>query len=349
MQMSNKVDIHLPKLGESIVGARVVKWLKEVGDFITLDEPLLEVATDKVNSEIPSPYAGVLEEILVQENEEVAVGDPLARIAIKDFVEKREKAGQLKEEQEEEFKEEKKNHFLSPGVLREAEKEGVTIETLKKISGTGEGGRVTKKDVEKFAKGCPKKADSALEERVKMSQMRKLIAENMVRSFYEAPHASLVTEVDVTEVMSIIKKEKERFLETHKVKLTITSFLVHALSKALELHPMLNASLEDETIVMKRYINVGIAVNVDTGLIVPVIKNCQEKSLVSIAKSVSDLAGKARTHKLSPDEVSEGTITLTNFGMTKALIGIPIIRYPEVAIIGAGTIQKRVVIRSSCH
>lgn len=338
------VEIVLPKLGESIVNARVVKWLKKTGDLIALDEPLLEVSTDKVNSEIPSPVAGRLEEILVEEDEEVDVGAPLAKISTAKVA----SSAVLKPHLDEVKKEDKQGScsFLSPAVLREAEKEGITLETLKKIKGTGEGGRVTKKDIEKFKQSSePVGTKNSLEERVKMSGMRKMIAENMVRSFYEAPHASLVTEVDVTEVMKTIKAEKERFLETHGVKLTITPFLLQALAKALQQFPMLNASLEEETIVMKRYINVGIAVNVDGGLVVPVIKNCEGRNLVSLAKAVSELAGKARSSKLAPDEVKDGSITLTNFGMTKALIGVPIIRYPEVAIIGAGTIQKRVHVR----
>lgn len=172
--------------------------------------------------------------------------------------------------------------------------------------------------------------------------MRKVIADNMVRSFYQAPHASVVIEVDVTALTYLIKQQKERFLQTHGVKLTITTFLIQALTKALQQYPMLNASLDDKTIVIKRYINVGIAVSIEEGLIVPVIKQCQEKTIVSIAKALVDLSSKARTHKLSLDEVREGTVTLTNFGMTGALMGVPIIRYPEVAIIGVGTIQKRV-------
>ena len=175
--------------------------------------------------------------------------------------------------------------------------------------------------------------------------MRKAIADNMVRSFYEAPHASFVTDVDVTEAMKMIAAQKELFLQTHGVKLTITSFIIQALTKALAQYPMLNASLENETIVMKRYINLGIAVNVEKGLMVPVIKNCQDRNLVSIAKEVAGLSVKARSNKLAPDDVKMGTITLTNFGMTGTLIGVPIIRFPEVAIIGLGAVQKRVVVQ----
>lgn len=366
--MTQTIDIVLPKLGESIVGATVVQWLRKVGDRIALDEPLLEVSTDKVNSEIPSPVAGILKEILVFENEEIEVGALLARIEVGGAAagsapaETAVKQAPLRLEEGNDQEE-----MYSPAVLRLAKTEGISLETLRKIEGTGERGRVTKKDIERFLetqsqnqsnetqpkeeKKCAASSAASSptfkgnEERIQMTGMRKAIAENMVRSFYEAPHASLVIEADVTEVMQLIAREKERFLQTHGVKLTISSFLIQALAKAVQEFPMLNASLDRETIILKRYVNIGLAVNIDKGLVVPVIKNCHERNLVSIAKAVGDLSSRARAGKLSPDEVAEGTLTLTNFGMTGALIGVPIIRYPEVAIVGAGTIQKRVCVR----
>lgn len=334
-------QINLPKLGESIVGATVVQWLKKEGDHVALDEPLLEVATDKVNSEIPSPVAGVLTQILVAVDDEVEVGAALAIIQGVDEVEsapaEKVTPQQIPGDAE----------SFSPAVVRAAKTHGLDIEMLKKIEGTGDGGRVTKKDIESYASKLKKKPITSCsgEERIEMSGMRKAIADNMVRSFYEAPHASFITEVDVTEAMKLIKEQKERFLQTHGVKLTITSFIIQALAKSLEQYPMLNASLENETIVMKRYINLGIAVNVEKGLMVPVIKNCQDRNLVSIAKEVAELSVKARSNKLAPDDVKMGTITLTNFGMTGTLIGVPIIRFPEVAIIGLGAVQKRVIVQ----
>ena len=336
-------EVTLPKLGESIMGATVVAWLVKEGDVVTLDQPLLEVSTDKVNSEIPSPVAGRIEKLLVEEEEEIEIGAPLVLIATD-----KEAAERPKKEEPCPLKE---GDSFSPAVLRLAQVEGIDIETLRQIQGSGEGGRITKKDVESFL-ATQRELPSATavssrgeEERLQMSSMRKAIADNMVRSFYEAPHASLVAEADVTDAMRMIKENKDKFFEAHGVKLTITTFIIQALTKALQKFPMLNASLENETIVMKRYINMGMAVNVDKGLVVPVIKNCQERTIVSIAKAVSDLSHRAREKKLAPDDVKEGTITLTNFGMTGALIGVPIIRYPEVAIIGVGTIQKRVVVR----
>lgn len=340
-------QIYLPKLGESILGATVVQWLKKVGDRVALDEPLLEVATDKVNSEIPSPVAGILQEILAQEGAEIEVGAPLAVVG----------EGTVTSHADVSF---------SPAVLRTAQVEGVDMQTLRRISGTGEGGRVTKKDLEIFLKtretsvprtGCLESlskhpcahlsvgSNMTLEERVPMTGMRKAIAENMVRSFYEAPHASFITEVDVTEPMKVIAAQKESFLQMHGVKITITTFVVQALVRALQQFPMLNASLDGETIVCKRYINLGIAVNIDNGLIVPVIKNCQERNIVSLAKGIAEISSKARHHKLAPDDVHGGTVTLTNFGMTGTLIGVPIIRHPEVAIMGVGAVQKRLMVR----
>ncbi len=346
--MTEIIEITLPKLGESIVGATVVQWLKNVGDEVSIDEALLEVSTDKVNSEIPSPVAGVIKEILVQPDEEIEIGAPLLKIEVGEAPAEHPQVEVARVQAEPKCPGTGKEDVFSPAVLRLAQLEGISIDTLRTIHGTGEGGRITKKDVEKLISGQETPAPTVREEgeeRIRLSGMRKAIADNMVRSFYEAPHASLVAEADVTDVMRLVAREKERFLETHGVKLTITSFLIQALTKALQQFPMLNSSLEEETIVMKRFINVGVAVNVDKGLMVPVIKNCHERNLVSLARAVADLSSRARTGKLSPDEVSEGTVTLTNFGMTGALIGVPIIRYPEVAIIGAGTIQKRVVVR----
>jgi 2-oxoglutarate dehydrogenase E2 component (dihydrolipoamide succinyltransferase) len=176
-----------------------------------------------------------------------------------------------------------------------------------------------------------------------MSGMRKAIADNMVKSFYEAPHATLINEVDVTQILKTIQKEKDCFLSTHGVKLTITSFIVRAIAASLKEYPLINSSLDQDTIVVKKFVNLGIAVSIDQGLVVPVLKNCQKMGLTDIAKSISELSKKARENRLSPMDVKEGTITLTNFGMSGVLIGVPIIRYPEVAILGIGAIHKKVI------
>jgi 2-oxoglutarate dehydrogenase E2 component (dihydrolipoamide succinyltransferase) len=164
----------------------------------------------------------------------------------------------------------------------------------------------------------------------------------MVRSFYQAPHASLITEIDVTKLVKYIKEHKESFLKKTGVKLTITSFVAQAMTKAVQAFPLINSSLEDDTIVMKRFVNLGVAVSVDQGVMVPVIRGCQNLKISEISRKIGECAEKARTHTLSPDDVKDGTITMTNFGMTGITIGIPIIRFPEVAIIGLGAITKQV-------
>ncbi|HEX2579938.1 MAG TPA: dihydrolipoamide acetyltransferase family protein [Rhabdochlamydiaceae bacterium] len=351
--MTEEYQVMLPKLGESIVSATIVQWFKKEGDQINLDEPLLEVSTDKVNSEIPSPVSGVLQKILAGPDQELQVGEVLAVIQMSQGPAgdttrvttevKREAASTGSEMQ----------GFFSPALLRLARENNISLDELEKIPTTGAGGRLSKRDLELYIesrkasknKPCPMATKSlpADVERIKMSGMRKAIADNMVRSFYEAPHATLITEVDVTSIMQMIQKEKEAFLAKYGAKLTITSFAARAVSKALKDYPFLNSSLEDDTIVVKKFVNVGIAVSVDQGIMVPVVKNCEALSLPEIAKAVGNITMKARSHQLSPCDVQDGTITLTNFGISGVMMGIPIIRYPEVAILGLGAIQKKVV------
>jgi len=318
--MSEPVKITLPKLGESIVSATVVQWFKKVGDAVALDESLLEVSTDKVNSEIPSPVAGRLEKIFAVADQEVQVGGLLALISTGGA------APKVAPSEE----------FLSPPVVRLLREKGIALADVDQIPHTGQGGRLTKQDVENFS-GKPKCPMSGTE-RVKMSPMRKAIADNMVKSFYEAPHASLITEVDVTDVLKFIHEHKRQT----GAKLTITAFAARAIARALQTFPLINASLDGDTIVMKSFVNLGVAVSVDQGVMVPVIKNCQEKNLLEIAGQIGELAEKTRKHALAPDDIQGGSITLTNFGMTGTMIGIPIISYPEVAIVGLGAITKKV-------
>ncbi len=341
--MSEETKVLLPKLGESIHSAIIVQWFKKVGEVVQLDEPLLEVSTDKINSEIPSPIAGVLQEICAEVDQEVQVGELLAIISTEGM--------QTKKNLEKNtpspisISVEQNQDFFSPALLRLARENKLNLEELQKITGTGSGGRITKRDLELYLEKRAKKEESSLQpiERLQMTGMRKAIADNMVRSFYEAPHATLITEIDITDVMQCIQKEKQNFLEKYQAKLTLTSFTARALVKALQEFPLLNSSLDKDTILMKRFINLGIAVSVEQGLLVPVLKGAQELSLPKIAQGISDLSHKARTGELVPDDVIEGTITITNFGMSGVQIGIPIIRYPEVAIIGVGASYRKVV------
>ena len=343
--MTEPIKINLPKLGESIVSATVVQWFKNVGDRVELDEPLLEVSTDKINSEIPSPAAGILQEILAQPSQEMQVGEALAILSgVGAAVQQPElvsapvpassccSAGEMED-------------FLSPSVMRLLKEKGLKLEEIDRIPRTGQGGRLTKKDVEDYvpagATPLPPQRDDT--ERVKMSSLRKAIADNMVRSFYEAPHASLVTEVDVTKLVKLIQDQKASFLQKHGAKLSVTAFVARAMARSLQAFPLLNASLEGDTIVMKRFVNLGVAVSVEQGVMVPVIRGCQRLSLPDISKQIAELAEKARTGRLEIGESREGTITMTNFGMTGTMIGVPIIRYPEVAIIGLGAINRKVV------
>jgi 2-oxoglutarate dehydrogenase E2 component (dihydrolipoamide succinyltransferase) len=345
--------VTLPKLGESIESATVVQWFKKEGDIVNRDEPLLEVSTDKVNSEIPSPFAGVLIKIVAKPDQLLLVGETLGVIAVHQggavdkvahiHVDKRAESGPASTEMQD---------YFSPALLRLAREHNISLEELPKIPATGAGGRLSKRDLELYVekkthnRPCPMKTSGAPKgdvEHIKMTGMRKAIADNMVRSFYEAPHASLITEVDVTEIVKLVQRDKEAFLAKHGVKLTITTFVAQAITKALQEYPHLNSSLEGDTIVVKRFVNLGLAVSVDQGIMVPVIKNTQSLDIPQIAKAMSDLSQRARTGKLQPSEVQDGTITLTNFGISGVMIGIPIIRFPEVAIVGMGAIYKRVV------
>lgn len=322
--MTQHTKILLPKLGESILSATVVQWYKKLGDTIIKDEPLLEVNTDKVASEIPSPVSGILVEIHAGDGVELQVGELLASISTSLAIH----PPQL-------------NPFLTPAVLRLLQEKKIPLADIDKLPHSGDGGRLTKQDVEGY---CPLKLPLTNGvERIKMSPMRKAIADNMVKSFYQAPHASLVTEIDVTNLMKFIATKKESFQAEHGAKLTITSFVAAGIVKALQSYPLLNSSIEGDIILQKKSINLGLAVGVEDGVMVPVIRNSETLDISQIAKAITSFADKARNQSLTPADTHEGSITLTNFGMTGTLIGIPILRFPEVAIIGLGAITRKVV------
>ena len=354
----DEVEIKLPKLGESIVSATVVQWFKKVGDSVKLDEPLLEVSTDKVNSEIPSPVAGKVTKIMADPDQELDVGAPLAMIATLEVARLGEVVS-IPQTEESTSTAPSKKGFYTPVVLRMAQEKGIDLLELEKIPATGSGGRLSKRDLENYLqnKSVAPSSPSGDVERVKMSTMRKMIADAMVNSFYTAPHASLVFEVDVTNLINHLKEIKESFFKENGYKLTITSYIAKAISEAAKKFPMINSSLDKDTIVIKKSVNLGIAVSVEQGIVVPVIANCNALSIKEIAREVAILSDKARTGNLQPDQVKEGTITMTNFGMSGALIGTPIIRQPEVAILGIGAITKKVIpqeddkmaIRSTIH
>ena len=340
--MSDEIEIKLPKLGESIVSATVVQWFKKVGDPVKLDEPLLEVSTDKVNSEIPSPVSGTITKILAGPDEELDVGASLAFIVTGEIKKSQEEEEiTLPQEQEAQSASMKKG-FYTPVVLKMAKDQGVDLSELEHIPATGAGGRLSKRDLEKYLASCSEGEGDV--KRVKMGTMRKMIADAMVDSFFTAPHATLVSEVDVTKLMKHLSETKGSFLQENGFKMTITSHIAKAIGVAAKKYPMINASLDGDTIVMKNKVNVGIAVSVDQGILVPVIAGCDTLSLKEIARAVATLSENARKGTLAPDQVKEGTITMTNFGMSGILLGTPIIRQPEVAILGVGAIVKKVVV-----
>ncbi|WP_213358003.1 dihydrolipoamide acetyltransferase family protein [Chlamydiifrater phoenicopteri] len=352
-----------PKIGETSAGGIVVRWFKQEGDSVSADEPLVEVSTDKIATELPSPVSGKLVAILAKEGKEVSVSEVLAHIeelpseSKEDFndksIEVESNDHKLPEPKHPRFVRRKgTSAWFSPAVLSLAERSGIDLEEIKNIIGTGIDGRITRKDLEKYLLSKDqKRADICStpvsgESRIPLSPLRRAIASSLVKASDEVPHASLVVDVDVTGMVNLIAEEKNRFLETHGVKLTVTSFIVQCLTKTLQQFPLLNGAMEGDTIIVKKSVNVGIAVNLNKeGVVIPVIRNCQERDLVSIAKTLADLSSRARANKLDLSEVQGGSVTLTNFGMTGALIGMPIIHYPEIAILGVGTIQKRVVVK----
>jgi len=326
--VTKEIEIKLPKLGESIVNAMIVQWFKKEGDLVHLDEPLLEVSTDKVNREISSPVAGKITKILAQAGEELNVGEILAK------VEEVHKVEQLSSS---------KNKFLTPAVLKIAQKKNLSPAEMKEIPATGSGGRLSKRDLENFLAKKSKTLDTTTP--ITISSIRKVIADNMVRSWREIPHVTLVSEVDLSKIVRLISEKKNSFKKTQGCKLTITSFIAHAIGKTVEEFPLVNSSFEEKTIMTKKAVNLGFAVNnIERGLLVPILYNCHTLSLTDIARKIAELSDKVRSGTLDPDQLQGGTITMTNFGMSGVLLGTPMIRHKEVAIIGVGAINKKIIV-----
>jgi 2-oxoglutarate dehydrogenase E2 component (dihydrolipoamide succinyltransferase) len=382
-QTDDVIDVIMPKMGESVTQGTILKWHKNVGDKIKKDETLFEISTDKVDTEVPSPVDGVLSEIIVNEQETVDVGVIVARISPSGFVlkisKKEEKkksdvppdkteqplsAKPIKDEKKEKL--DTRNRFYSPLVLNIARKENVSLDELEIIEGAGFGGRVTKKDILNYiSSGRKFSGKTAFEtvsktvsgaEKVKfqpgekvriepLDNMRQLILEHMVKSRDTSVHVAGIQEVDMSKIYNYIQKNKDAFLEREGVKLTYLPFIIDATVKALKDYPYVNASIDGKNVVLKNYVNIGMAVALDPmGLIVPVIKNADEKNIVGLAKAIYDLGTRARNKKLSPDEVKDSTFTITNYGVFGTLFGNPIINQPEVAILGIGTVTKKPVI-----
>lgn len=367
-----KFEIIMPKLGESIIEATITKWLKSEGDQIEEDDAIVEIATDKVDSEIPSPVEGKLIKLLYNEGDVVEVGKVIAILEIEgEDIE--ETSVKPKEEPDEDLKPIQKetpkestsvpsqesyqanpDRFYSPLVKSIAKKEKISIAELDQINGSGKEGRVCKADVLNFLKTrgsaaipsvkieAPIISSSAGDQIIEMDRMRKLIADHMVMSKRVSPHVTSFIDVDVTNVVNWRNKVKDNFLQKEGEKITFTPIFIDAAAKALKEFPGINASVDGTKIILRKRINIGMAAALPNGnLIVPVINDADQKSLLGLAKNVNDLANRARANKLNPDEIQGGTFTMTNFGSFDSLTGTPIINQPQVAILGIGAIRKK--------
>jgi 2-oxoglutarate dehydrogenase E2 component (dihydrolipoamide succinyltransferase) len=422
------VDLLMPKMGESIMEATILKWNKQPGEFVKQDESLLEIATDKVDSEVPSTTAGILTEILFPVDAVVPVGSIIAKIetngsntlnaqrstlnADQTVAENEETTTVNRQQsinQDQSTKPVEKepstanpqsqtyspvngqrstvneNRFYSPLVLNIASNEGINLSELEKIPGTGNEGRVTKKDIlqyvtkrkdgngfhsqppvtepareygqeksrtmneEKYAAPEPVQLNTSGNVEIQeMDRMRKLVAEHMVRSKQTSPHVTSFTEADVTNLVLWREKEKDDFEKREGTKLTLTPLFIEAVIKCIKKYPLINSSLQGDKIIIKKDINIGMATALPTGnLIVPVIKTADNYNRVGLARQVNTLANAARTNKLKPEDIQDGTFTLTNVGVFGSLMGTPIINQPQVAILAVGAIKKRPVVIES--
>jgi 2-oxoglutarate dehydrogenase E2 component (dihydrolipoamide succinyltransferase) len=399
-------DVLMPQMGESIVEGTITKWMKKVGEKVERDEPLFEISTDKVDSEVPAPAAGVLEKIYYEEGATVAINTKVARIG--------DGSGAGKDDEPEISEAEAKKKGIaveepakaaptppteplaadgkqtsaaqqagrepsrdgdrirsSPLVRRIAKEQGID---LNQIEGTGDGGRISKKDIEGYLKhrgeepkaapaaaGAPRAAGAAVSDLFAafrpapesrfgdytvepLSTMRQRIAEHMVLTKRLAPHVSTVHQIDATKIANLRAKAKDKFLEQNGVKLTFLPFFLRAAAAALKAFPTVNASLDGSDVIYHRDVNIGIAVALDWGLIVPVIRKADEKSILGLQRAVNDLAERARKKQLKPDEIQQGTFSISNYGSFGSLLATPAINQPQVAILGLGAVHKAPVV-----
>ncbi|MBD3224154.1 MAG: biotin/lipoyl-binding protein [Caldithrix sp.] len=380
-------EMVMPKMGESITEATVVKWLKNVGDELDKDEIILEISTDKVDSEIPTPVPGTVTELLANEGDTVEVGETIAKIETEDkaAAEAQEQSGESQKEPVAETEEapvkepvsrdddkerearpgksrNNGNRFYSPVVLNIANENDIGMDELGKIPGSGLNNRVTKKDLLAYlskrtadqpeekappapaAAGEPKTTADGPVELMAMDHVRKKIADHMIQSTQTSAHVSLYTEVDMQTIYRIRERHKKAFKQREGFSLTYMPFITDAVVKALKEFPMVNAQIDSENIILKKYYNIGIAVAVDDKLMVPNLFKADEKNLLGLARSINDLAVRTRNKQLKPDELSGGTFSISNFGVFGTTVGFPIINQPQVAILGVGSVKKRPVV-----
>jgi 2-oxoglutarate dehydrogenase E2 component (dihydrolipoamide succinyltransferase) len=394
-----RVEVVMPQMGESIAEGTITKWHKKVGDRVKKDETLLEISTDKVDSEIPSPAEGTLAEIVVEEQKTVPVRTVIA------YLDTVAEGGSMPQPPRAETTSTPppsaqpplkpapptsgvqapppavSSRFYSPLVLSIARTEGIPLSELDHLPGSGEGGRLTKKDMLAYVesrKGTPglrpsqpptaapvspvkpvavgiagkpidvpelrTKYPAPHHEILQMSNVLQKMADHMVKSVQTSPHVAAIHEVDMTVVAKHRTVNAAQFERKEGFKLTYTPYIVEAVVKAIKMYPLVNSSVEGDKIIKKNFINLGIAVASENGLIVPVVKHAEEKNFLGLARAVNDLAARTRAKRLTPDDIQGGTFTISNFGVFGTVIGTPIINQPQVAILGTGAIKKRVVV-----
>lgn len=382
------VDLIMPKMGESIMEATILKWLKQPGDSVKMDETILEIATDKVDSEVPSTAEGIIESVLFNVNDVVPVGTVIAKIktGAAETAAPTPRPAPVSHQtpvaaapapqavaHTPAVQTVNGSRFYSPLVLNIAASEGIPMTELERIPGTGNEGRVTKKDILDYlqsrkggsapvqktetvyipstpvaqpeSKPAPAVTYSGNVEIIEMDRMRKVIAKHMVDSKHTSPHVTSFTEADVTNLVLWREKVKKDFEKRENEKITFTPLFIEAIVKCIKKYPWLSSSVDGDKIIVKKDINIGMATALPSGnLIVPVIKNADQLNLVGLTKQVNALANAARNNKLKPDDTAGGTFTLTNVGTFGSLMGTPIINQPQVAIMAVGAIKKRPVV-----
>lgn len=378
------VDVPMPKMGESVMEGTIIKWHKKAGDTVKQDEIIFEISTDKVDTEVPSSVDGVLTEIFCGEQQTVPVGFIVAKIRTSSGLQKIEPVSTVKSEVGKEtvneaVLQERKttqvlqpvndDRFYSPLVMNIARQENIGFNEMRIIPGSGLNGRLTKKDIldyvdkrksgavintaaeqsdfkpEPVKSGTDKTSDSGSVQVIPMDNTRQKIMQHMIKSKETSVHVTAILEVDMTKIHNFINQNRDSYQKNENIKLTYMPFISYAVIKALREFPLMNASIEGNNILQKKYINLGIAVAVEpNGLIVPNIKNADEKNIKGLAKAITETGYKARNKKLTTDDVTNGTFTITNYGVFGSLFGTPIINQPEVGILGVGAVTKKPVV-----
>lgn len=380
-----RVELVMPKMGESIMEATILKWRKKPGDSVELDEPVLDIATDKVDSEVPSPVAGTIVEILFQENDVVAINKAIAIIETEAGASASAGSSAAASTTPDTTSVQSSqvpyvpqaaapaavlsssDRFYSPLVRTIAKEEGISQQELDAISGTGQDGRVTKKDILAHVAGrgaktpaapvapAPSVAPAAPSipapppvsisgnvEIIEMDRMRKLISDHMVMSKHTSPHVTSFVEVDVTNLVNWRNRIKDQYKKQYGENITFTPIFIEAVARAIRDFPMINISVDGTKLIVRKDINIGMAAALPSGnLIVPVIRNADFLNLAGLTKQVNDLANRARQNQLKPDEIQGGTFTITNVGTFGNVMGTPIINQPQVAILATGAIRKK--------